>query len=69
MNVIYYYNLEQKVLIFLHVLINGKHHNDPSPTPPYSMLFSQGYCYILRGGGGGNYFFSFYIKGGLHFGT
>ena len=53
MNVIYYYNLEQKVLVFLHVLINSKYHNDPSPTPPCSMLFSHGYCFILQSGGGG----------------
>ena len=62
MNVIYYYNLERKV----HVLINSKYHNDPFPTPPCSMLFSQGYCFILRGAE--NYLLSYYIKG-LHFGT
>ena len=56
MNVIYYYNLEQKVLVFLHVLINSKYHNDPSPTPPCSMLFSHGYCFILQSGGGGELF-------------
>ena len=52
--------------MFLHVLINRvaipriKYHNDPSPTPPCSMLFSQGYCFLLgivycffTGGGGG----------------
>ena len=43
----FHYNLGQKVLRILHFLMHSRctlqicHHGDPSPTPPWLMLFSQ----------------------------
>ena len=62
MKVIYYYNViyYYKVLIIIFacsyqqgsLVPQIKYHNDPAPTPPCSMLFSQGYCLFLGGAQG-----------------